>query len=150
MTLEQIIETFVSQTQATPVTVKHVDDKSAVPKECYHNAKRYAELNNAQQVSGWVVMRKSDTALYFMPHYWVKLSSGSYVDVIPQEDMEISLYLLDNRLMEHPLNGQVMLAPLLVDGDAWAFCVDITSNTLVPCVSLDLDYLFDASQVIYK
>jgi hypothetical protein len=150
MKLEQIIETFVLQTKATPVKVSHVDDKSAVPKKCYSNAKRYAELNNAQQVSGWVLQRKYDTSLYFMPHYWVKLSSGSYVDVIPQEDMDISLYLLDNRLMEHPLNGQVMLAPLLVEGNKWSFCTDITNNTLVPCVSLNLDYLFDSSKVIYK
>jgi hypothetical protein len=149
MKLEQIIETFVRQTGATPVKVLHADDKSAVPKECYHNAKRYAELNEGQHVSGWVLQRKSDTALYFLPHYWIKVAD-KYVDVVPQDDMDISLYMLDNRLMEHPLNGQVMLAPLLVDGNAWSFCVDVTNNTLVPCVSLNLDYLFDTSKVIYK
>jgi hypothetical protein len=148
--MEETLLKFMALTGAQPVTVNRVDDEEATPQQCYFNAKRYAENNNGKQVSGWVAQRKSADSLYFLPHYWVQLQSGEYVDVIPQDILDISLYLLDDRIMSHPKNGLVMLSPLLVDGDSWSFVTDITNNTLVPCVSLDLDYLFDTSKVIYK
>ncbi len=147
--IEEILSKFLSITGSTPVTVTRVEDTEAIPQQCFSNAKRYAENNNAKPVSGWVAQRKSADSLYFLPHYWIELQSGEYVDVIPQDILDISLYLLDDRIMSHPKNGLVVLSPLLVDGDSWSFVTDITNNTLVPCVSLDLDYLFDTSAMIY-
>ncbi len=148
--MEETLLKFMALTNSSPVTVTRVEDHEAIPQQCFLNAKRYAEKNNGKQVSGWVAQRRSDSSLFFLPHYWVQLQSGEYVDVIPQDILDISLYLLDDRIMSHHKNGQVMLSPLLVDGDSWSFVTDITNNTLIPCVSMDLNYLFDTSKVIYK